>query len=163
MKSILILLAFLLLPAPLFAGMLASDDYFQPIPMSEVLRHKDRPGTMIFDLNDQDLWEKHHIKGAVHVVGSDLKSYLPADKSALLIFYCAGPLCRSSADAANRAVVLGFRRVFVMTDGIIPWVKAGHPVESSPASGKVGAPAQMQHGSGHDMQHDSQGGHEMQH
>jgi rhodanese-related sulfurtransferase len=119
------------LPTILFA-----DDYFQPIPMAEVARIKNRPDVVVLDVNPQDVWEKHHIPGAVHVESEELTKYLPPDKKFTLIFYCAGPLCRESANAANSSIVLGYRRVFVMTDGIFTWVKAGYPVESSPPAKK---------------------------
>lgn len=35
----------------------------------------------------------------------------------------------ASHEAARRAVQLGYRNVFVMSDGIDGWVKAGLPVE----------------------------------
>jgi rhodanese-related sulfurtransferase len=90
-----------------------------------------RTNVAVLDVNVQEVWEKHHIPGAVHIVSEDLTKYLPADKSATLIFYCAGPMCRASATAANDSIMLGYRRVYVMTDGIFTWVKAGYPVESS--------------------------------
>lgn len=129
MKHIVILLLFLL-PTVLFA-----DDYYQPIPMEEVARLMKSPGVAVLDVNVQEVWEKHHIPGAVHVTSPDLARYLPTDRQAVLIFYCAGPLCNASGIAANQSVILGFRRVYVMRDGIFAWVKAGYPVESaSPAT-----------------------------
>ena len=148
MKRCILLLVLLLLPAVLFAG-----DFFQPIPMAEVARLKNRPGVTVLDVNPQDVWEKHHIPGAVHVESGGLDKYLPADKSSMLIFYCAGPLCRESANAANDSIMLGYRRVYVMTDGIFTWVKAGYPVESS-SPGKKRAPAAT-----HDPGDNGHGGH----
>lgn len=124
MKRFILLLILLFLPTVLFA-----DDYFQPIPMSEVARLMKRPDVMVFDVNVQELWVEHHIPGSVHIDSPDIARFLPADKKTILIFYCSGPLCRASADAANASIVLGFRRVFVMTDGIFNWLKAGYPVE----------------------------------
>ncbi len=124
MKRFILLLILLFLPTVLFA-----DDYFQPIPMSEVARLIKRPDVMVFDVNVQELWVEHHIPGSVRIDSPDIARFLPADKKTILIFYCSGPLCRASADAANASIVLGFRRVFVMTDGIFNWLKAGYPVE----------------------------------
>lgn len=124
MKRGMLLLILLLLPTVLFA-----EDYFQPIPMAEVARMMKRPDVVILDVNVQELWVEHHLPKAVHIDSPDIARFLPADKSAILIFYCAGPLCRASSDAANASVLLGFRRVFVMTDGIFTWLKAGYPVE----------------------------------
>ena len=124
MKRCILLLILLLLPAALFA-----EDYFQPIPMTEVARLMKRPDVAVFDVNVQELWVEHHIPGAVHINSPDIARFLPANKKTMLIFYCSGPLCRASADAANASIVLGFRRVYVMTDGIFNWLKAGYPVE----------------------------------
>lgn len=124
MKRCILLLILLLLPAALFA-----EDYFQPIPMTEVARLMKRPDVVVFDVNVQELWVEHHIPGAVHINSPNIAKFLPANKKTMLIFYCSGPLCRASADAANASIVLGFRRVYVMTDGIFNWLKAGYPVE----------------------------------
>ncbi len=124
MERFAILLMFLATAS--FAG-----DYYQPVPMAEVARLRNAPGVVLLDVNVQEVWAKHHIPGAVHVTSPDLARYLPTDRQAVLIFYCAGPLCEASGIAANQSVLLGFRRVFVMRDGIFAWVKAGYPVEST--------------------------------
>ena len=134
MNLFLILISLLLLPPAAFAG-----DFFQPVPMSEVVRLMKRPGVAIIDVNIQELWEKHHITGAMHIERRKLAKQLPADKSTTLIFYCAGPLCLEGSNAANDAIMLGFRRVYVMTDGIFTWVKAGYPVESAASSKRYGS------------------------
>lgn len=126
MKRFVLSIIVLLLPAVLYA-----DDYYQPIPMAEVARFMNKPGVVVLDVNVQEVWEKHHLPGAVHIDSPDIATFLPADKSSLLIFYCAGPLCPVSGAAANESVMLGFRKVFVMRDGISGWVKAGYPVESA--------------------------------
>lgn len=150
MKRLILSTILLFVPAVLFAG-----DYFQPVPMAEVARLMKKPGVALLDVNVQEVWEKHHIPGAVHVESEDLAKYLPADKSATLIFYCAGPMCRASAIAANDSIMLGYRHVYVMTDGIFTWVKGGYPVETS-APTKKRAPAAT-----HDHGDNDHGGHHM--
>ena len=51
---------------------------------------------------------------------------LPKEKDSKLIFYCASEQCTASHDAAKRAMSAGYQNVFVMTDGIFGWKKAGH-------------------------------------
>src|SRR5512143_2722888 len=80
-------------------------DYYQPVPMAEVARLRNAPGVVLLDVNVQEVWEKHHIPGAVHVTSPDLDRYLPTDRQAVLIFYCAGPLCEASGIAANQSVL----------------------------------------------------------
>jgi hypothetical protein len=36
----------------------------------------------------------------------------------------------ASHQAAREAAALGYRKLFVMTDGIYGWVKAGKPIET---------------------------------
>ena len=150
MKRILLLPVLMLLPAVLFAG-----GFFQPVPMAEVARLMNTPGVAILDVNVQEVWEKHHIPGAVHIDSPDIAKFLPPDKGATLIFYCAGPLCESSGIAADESVMLGYRQVYVMRDGIFGWVKAGYPVEASPPAMNR-APAAT-----HDQGDNSHGDHHM--
>jgi rhodanese-related sulfurtransferase len=124
LKHLITLLILLLLP-----GVLCAEDYFQPIPMAEVIRFRKRPDVVVYDVNVHELWVEHSIPGAVHIDSPNIAGFLPVDKNTILIFYCAGPQSRESANAANAAVMLGFRRVFVMTDGIFTWLQAGYPVE----------------------------------
>jgi hypothetical protein len=37
------------------------------------------------------VYEENHLPGAVHVGKQRLEPLLPADRSARLVFYCAGP------------------------------------------------------------------------
>ncbi len=97
--------------------------------MAEVARLKERPDVVIFDVNVKEIWMEHSIPGAVHIDNEDIARFLPKDKNTILIFYCAGPESRRSANAANAAIVLGFRKVYVMRDGIFLWMKLGNPVE----------------------------------
>jgi rhodanese-related sulfurtransferase len=59
--------------------------------MDEVEKLLGAPGVAIFDANNPDLWAKHHLPGAVHITGKDLRSLLPADRRTRLVFYCTNP------------------------------------------------------------------------
>ena len=123
-----------MLPATLCAGGL-----YNPIPLAEVARLLNAPGVAILDLNVPEVWQKHHLPGAVHVTSPDLEKFLPPERNALLVFYCAGPMCDAAETAAELAVRMGYRRVYVMKDGIFAWIKAGYPTESAPpAKSSVG-------------------------
>jgi rhodanese-related sulfurtransferase len=130
-KRILILLLPLLVPGVLFGA-----DFFQTISMDEVARLMKSPGVVLLDVNVPELWEKYHLPGAVHVGDADIAGFLPADKRATRVFYCAGPLCTAGGMAANESVLLGYRRVYVMTDGIFGWVRSGYPVVSATSVNK---------------------------
>jgi rhodanese-related sulfurtransferase len=84
-----------------------------------------------FDVNSPQSWMRAHIPGAIHL---DPTSYdvteLPADKSALVVFYCSNPWCRKAPNAARRARSLGFTNVRVLSAGIEGWLRADLPVEA---------------------------------
>ena len=136
MTKLRYLLSGLLLLLPALAQ---ADDYFQVIPVHEVARIMNRPGVVLLDLNVPEIWAKNHIPGAVHIDSPEIASFLPKDKSSTLIFYCASPMCSASALAANQSVLLGYRRVFVMPDGIAGWVRLGYPVEAALPGKSAGA------------------------
>ena len=106
------------------------------VSIQEVQRFLGRPGVYVYDVNLPEIWEANHIPGSIHITEANLTRYLPADRQAILIFYCAAPRCSASESAAAKAVQLGYTRIYVMPEGIFGWKKAGLPVESSPAKGK---------------------------
>lgn len=69
------------------------------------------------------------IPGAV-LLGDDSIANLPPDRSRPLVFYCANEACRSSDEAAARAIAAGYTRVKVLPQGIAGWVKAGKQTAS---------------------------------
>ncbi len=56
---------------------------------------------------------------------------LPADKNALIIFYCSGPTCNMSPGSADKAKKLGYRNVKVYIDGMPAWSKKNFSVLSA--------------------------------
>jgi rhodanese-related sulfurtransferase len=87
------------------------------------------------DVNSPGSWAQAHVPGALNLdpVSYDSAS-LPADRSALLVFYCSNPLCRKAPNAALRAKKLGYDNVRVMSAGIKGWLGAGLPTESGTAN-----------------------------
>lgn len=73
------------------------------------------------------------IPGAVLLSDSDTfnASELPADKSRSLVFYCANTHCGASHEAADKAILAGYKNVKVLPEGIAGWVKAGKKVSPS--------------------------------
>jgi rhodanese-related sulfurtransferase len=69
------------------------------------------------------------IPGAV-LLADDSIDRLPPDRSKNLVFYCANEACRSSHEAANKAVLAGYTHVKVMPAGIAGWVRAGKKTAS---------------------------------
>lgn len=81
-----------------------------------------RPTARKFDLG--------HIPTAVNIPDSAFDklapSLLPADKAALLVFYCDGPECSLSHSSAFKAEKLGYTNIKVYADGFPDWVKNGN-------------------------------------
>lgn len=87
------------------------------------------PKVTIVDVNDRSRWLAARIPGALNLdPAAFLASELPADKSAALVFYCSGYLCRKAPNAARRAKAFGYENVRVMSAGITGWVGAALPV-----------------------------------
>jgi rhodanese-related sulfurtransferase len=85
----------------------------------------------VIDVNSPQSWAKARVPGARNldpVTFADID--LPADRNALLVFYCSNPLCRKAPNAARRAKRLGYLNVRVMSAGISGWITAQHPTES---------------------------------
>ncbi|MDP1831599.1 MAG: rhodanese-like domain-containing protein [Geothrix sp.] len=61
---------------------------------------------------------------------------LPADKNALVIFYCGGKTCNMSPGSMTKAKKLGYANVKVFVDGLPAWTKKHYGV-LSPASMKA--------------------------
>jgi rhodanese-related sulfurtransferase len=56
---------------------------------------------------------------------------LPADKTEMLVFYCANTRCTASDNAAKRAMEAGYTNVAVLRVGIKGWAEAGKPTTAS--------------------------------
>ncbi|HEY0823980.1 MAG TPA: rhodanese-like domain-containing protein [Ramlibacter sp.] len=97
-----------------------------------------------FDMRSAVNFGKGHVKGAV-ALPYDQKSELtpdfdaakdrfdlsrlPADKSAVVVFYSDGPAGWKSYKAARRAVQAGYTRVKWMREGTAGWTAKGLPLE----------------------------------
>jgi rhodanese-related sulfurtransferase len=68
------------------------------------------------------------------------KGLLPADKDALLVFYCGGHHCELSHFSAGEALKMGYKKVRVYAEGIPAWKKAGNGTWGNDAAGIVEAP-----------------------
>lgn len=56
---------------------------------------------------------------------------LPADKNALIIFYCSGPTCNMSPGSAAKAKKLGYTNIKVYKDGMPAWSLKNYGVLST--------------------------------
>ena len=86
----------------------------------------------VFDANPRDIFDKHHVPGAVHVEYDQVTaSQLPTDQSEPVVFYCMNERCGASPVAARRATELGWRNAYLMPAGIQGWLASGLQVEGT--------------------------------
>jgi len=84
----------------------------------------------VVDVNSRQSWNQAHVPGARHADPDQfVAADLPADKNALLVFYCSNPMCRKAPIAARRAKALGYANVKVLSAGIRGWQSRGLPTE----------------------------------
>jgi len=105
-----------------------------PLTMAQVEALLGKPGVYVFDVNTPELWEQGHLPGAIYIDRPDFRRLLPRDKKAMLVFYCANRLCSASGAAAQEALRLGYRNVYLMPEGIFGWARSGRPMEHGSAT-----------------------------
>lgn len=97
-------------------------------PKAGVTLIDSRPAARKYDLG--------HIPGAINIPDTHfdkLAEKLPADKNALLIFYCEGPECMLSHKSALKAEKLGYTNIKVYPQGFPEWAAKGLHVAVSAA------------------------------
>jgi rhodanese-related sulfurtransferase len=73
-------------------GLIGNGSKIPELSVDEVAARLGQPGFHVFDNNGPRVWQSSHVPGAKLLdAGSFSAGELPADKSATLVFYCAGP------------------------------------------------------------------------
>ena len=100
------------------------------VDVAFVQQHVQTPmpeGVMLIDSRPRrPKYDEGHIPMAISIPESkfeQMRDMLPADKNALLIFYCGGPACDLSHKSARKAEALGYTNVKVFSDGFPGWMK----------------------------------------
>ena len=83
-------------------------------------------------------YDKGHIPGAISIPDTQFaqfKEQLPADKATPLYFYCGGLKCKLSPSSAQKAIALGYTKVFIVPEGYPAWKTAygGGAAKAAPA------------------------------
>lgn len=69
-----------------------ADEPFKEVSPDQVEKMLGAPDVRVYDVNDDTLYARSHVPGAVHLGSRSLESLLPADKSMRLVFYCSNTL-----------------------------------------------------------------------
>ncbi len=90
-------------------------------------------GVTVIDANGPDTRAKLGVIPGAHLLSHyanyDPAKELPADKSAILVFYCASTKCTAAPTAAKKALESGHSNVYVLEVGIKGWTDAGKPTK----------------------------------
>lgn len=98
----------------------------------EQLMKAEASSVHVFDANDDDTRKSDGMIPSAKPLASSSHydvATLPTDKNSKLVFYCYNTSCSASHDAAKVAMKAGYTNVYVMTDGIDGWKKAGKPTQ----------------------------------
>ncbi len=84
----------------------------------------------VFDDNGDERYKQGHIPTAKALKADAVTAdQLPADKAAMLVFYCGSDKCTACHHAAEAAIALGYTNVWIMPEGIKGWEAQKFPVE----------------------------------
>lgn len=121
-------LATLFLASAAFAG-----ERFAPIAHGDLKAAIAEHKVVLLDANGSDSYRQGHIPGAIDFSADagKLASLLPADKSTLIVAYCANEACGAYAFAAEAARKLGYTNVKHYSPGIAGWKQSGEKVEKT--------------------------------
>lgn len=118
-------------------GEMALINGVKPISMakSEALL---KDGALALDVNTPEVHnEWGFLPKAIFINVPDFAKLLPKDKDSVLIIYGLNRLNYTPSEAALAIMGLGYKNVYVMTDGLEGWVISGRPVRlSEVGSGK---------------------------
>lgn len=124
------------LAVALFAGAgvaRAEDQTYPNITHDELVKAVEAKKVTLLDANGSDSYKVGHIPTAIDFEKQEkeLAAKLPADKSTLIVAYCANERCTAYRSAARAAKELGYTNIKHYAKGILGWKAAGGKVESA--------------------------------
>lgn len=123
--------------AALAVGAEKKPEPFVAVTSEEVKGMLDRkePGVVVIDARTPQEFQEVHIKGAVNIPLPELEkspALLTFPKEAKLVFYCNGFKCGKSPKAARLAATLGYRNLYVLSEGMPAWEEKGFAIYAGP-------------------------------
>lgn len=116
----------------------------EPISRDELAAVLGQPGTVLVEALPAEQYEAEHLPGAVNLPGDldpQTAARLAPDKTALVVTYCSGGLCRRSKTAARAFEQHGYTDVRVYEGGKADWLDAGLPLHGTRAAAHAGGQA----------------------
>jgi rhodanese-related sulfurtransferase len=100
------------------------------ISHAELTKAIQQKRVVLLDVNGTESYKSGHIPRALNfeAVQGNLKKVLPANKKALIVAYCGGPLCGAYKMGAEAAKKLGYTNIKHYSPGISGWKKSGAKV-----------------------------------
>ena len=110
----------------------AEDQTFPNITHEELVKAVEAKQVTLLDANGTETYNDGHIPQAIDFEKqkSELAAKLPADKSSLIVAYCANEKCTAYRSAAKAAKELGYTNIKHYAKGIMGWKKSGGKVET---------------------------------
>jgi len=84
---------------------------------------------LLIDSRTPGEYREAHIPGAINIPEPEFETYvgiLPADRDAMIVFYCNGVKCGKSKKEAKVALDLGYTNVHVYSEGMPVWEEVGY-------------------------------------
>lgn len=138
MKSVMMIVTLVVLAAASLAlGAEKKQEPFTVLTSDEVKAMIDRhePGMVVIDARTPLEFQEVHIRGAVNIPWPLLEknpAALDFPRDAKLVFYCNGYKCGKSPKAARLAATLGYRHLYVMSEGMPAWEEKGFAIYAGP-------------------------------
>lgn len=137
MRRILMVAVLLLATAAAAFGEDRKPEPYKVVTSEEVKEMIDwnEPRLVVIDARTPDEYQEVHIKTAVNIPLPDLEknpALLIWPKDAKLVFYCNGFKCGKSPKSARLAATLGYRDLYVMSEGLPVWEEKGLPIYAGP-------------------------------
>lgn len=105
------------------------------ITLDDLKKAIDTKAVFLVDANSAKTYDKGHLPGAVSFAKNEktFATLLPADKNALIVAYCGGPMCSAWEDAAEAATKAGYTNIKHFKGGLKGWKSAGLTLETPTA------------------------------
>lgn len=112
----------------------ALQDGITELTVAQAYEWFQRKEGVFVDARHEMFYKQQHIPGAMHLYFKNAEAN-PAlqsmDRDLPYIIYCKSSRCDQAHRLARTMFTAGFKRIAIYTGGMVDWLDAGYPVESS--------------------------------